>query len=752
MMSWSLVAGHKLKREIHRNRFDSTREATIKSRGQKGTKPGCQERPDEPSVGYTRTMTKGLGRYPWFWTGLIAIVVYFDLRALNGGWVYDDAGSVVKNVVVNGMVDWKEAFSRDFWGTEMKEAQSHKSFRPITTLTLKANYVFGLKFREYQHGNATTANDNKQNLPPTWSFHALNVALHGIVTALVTKATAFVLPPEDVVSQLVVGSIFAVHPVHAEVVSNITSRGELLMSIFFLIAFLSYAGTLKKSQASNSDTGFGLQRLCGIYVVPWLCMTLSLFSKEQGATTLISLVAWDFLKHHGNLKELGRKVFATYRQTDANANANANATEGADADGKPEVAIGVSKHERDKAWQFLGRTLALAVQTLIVVGWRYKLNGETSPDFIEAQNPAGFAKDRFTRVFSVTWVYCLYVRDALYPYYLSPDWSGRSIDLITSLKDPRAMGVIALWYLSAQSFWTMVMGAETIHDDVGNNNKNSQETKILFSPNESSVPKWSWNESTLRQVNIAVWAFTFSPFLLSSNILVVVGLMKGDRVIYLPLFGFCLIEALLIRKFRNGAVTMRPSFERRKEQLFWGAHFFLMFQLIVFSGKVHDRNLAWSDSLRLWESAYAVNPRSYHTMYNYGYELSLKQRYIESEVVMRPIGSARVDGPSNTFVYTMVLFNLKQCDLANVLLDEAFQVIDERRQEGGPRNTDSHLSRTESNLLVAKAHCTDDPSEKGKVMYRAVEKDPTNDYAVQLATNYMQQLQQLEQRQKQSAK
>ena len=43
------------------------------------------------------------------------------------------------------------------------------------------------------------------------------------------------------------------------------------------------------------------------------------------------------------------------------------------------------------------------------------------------------------------------------------------------------------------------------------------------------------------------------------------------------------------------------------------------------------------------KSAYAINPRSYHTMYNYGYELSLKQRYAEAEQVMRPIGSARVD-------------------------------------------------------------------------------------------------------------
>jgi hypothetical protein len=204
--------------------------------------------------------------------------------------------------------------------------------------------------------------------------------------------------------------------------------------------------------------------------------------------------------------------------------------------------------------------------------------------------------------------------------------------------------------------------------------------------------QWWWNQTTLNQINMSIWAFTFAPFLLSSNILVVVGLMKADRVIYLPLFGFCLLEALLLSKFLKGAKDLRdPAVANTMG--------FLMFQLIVFAGRTHDRNIAWSDSLRLWGSAYAINPKSHHTMYNYGYELSIKQRYSEAEMVMRPIGDPRVDGPSNTFVYAMVLFNLQQCRRANELLDDAFRVIEERRQIGGPRNSDSYLSRTASNLL-----------------------------------------------------
>jgi hypothetical protein len=716
---------------------------------------------------------------PSFWTGLIAIIAYSDPRALNGGYVYDDAGSVVKNVVVNGMVPWKEVFTRDYWGTEMKEAQSHKSFRPITTLTLKANYVFAstssisfssilslLSLSSEKDSATTTDKDNdkpdtKKQHPPTFSFHIVNVLLHGIVTGLVTRATPYILPRTDIVSQFVVGFLFGLHPVHAEVVSNITSRGEMLMSWFFLVAFLSYAHTievsrkrqqlspLKKQQLAlmsslSSPFFWCLQRLWGIYFVPWTCMTLSLFSKEQGATTLISLVIWDFVKHHGDLRNLFEDLTVSNIALSSSSSQDQQ------------------RQKRQFAWQFVLRSVILAMETVIIVTWRYMLNGETSPDFVVAQNPAGFANERFTRAFSVTWVYCLYIRDAVYPYVLCPDWSGLSIDLITDWKDPRTLPVLVLWYFAAQSMWSMVVGVKVSNQQFDDDNNNhdgggsgspvirKRATTTLGGVDNGKTPRgditWRewWNGTTLRQINIAVWAFTFSPFLLSSNILVVVGLMKADRVIYLPLFGFCLLEALLLSKLLKGAISMRTSFERRKEQQFWGGHFALMFQLIVFAGRTHDRNLAWSDSLRLWEAAYATNPRSHHTMYNYGYELSIKQRYQEAEVVLRPIGDPRVEGPSNTFVYAMVLFNLKQCRRANQLLEDAFRVIAEKRSEGGTRNSESNLSRTESNLLVAKAHCTEDISERGRVLYQAVEKDPTNEYAIQLATEFMQKIQQFE--------
>jgi tetratricopeptide (TPR) repeat protein len=592
------------------------------------------------------------------------MISYWNDTSLHGSWVYDDAGSVAKNVVVIGQVPTTEVFKRDFWGTPMNQPASHKSFRPVTTLSFRLNYLLS-------------------QLDTYW-YHVTNVVLHGIVSGLVTKMSAFVFRGDggdsftNVIAQLVTGFLFGLHPIHAEVVSNITSRGEMLMSLFYILAIWSYASatTVQQSQPTTTTATTTITIIwwtfLKLYIFPALCMALSLFSKEQGATALISSVLFDFLTHYSSVVEYMKALF--------------------------------QQKQKQDAIFFFKRTAVLAIQTLLLVGWRIHLNGESSPDFIVDQNPAGFASDRFTRIFSIHWVYCLYIYDIVYPKYLCPDWSGKSIDLIRDWNDVRILAVVLLWIVVGACVVSLVFG-------VPNNKHNDDDRRR-------------------RVVLLAVFACTLSPFLLSSNLLVVVGLMKADRVMYLPLFGFCLLEALLVKSL----------YETKSRWLRIMTHLLLLLQLGLYGIKVHERNIAWSHSLFLWMSAYEINPRSYHTMYNCGYELSLKQQYELAEKIMRPIASARVDGPSNTFVYAMILFNLGDCEKSLEYVEEALDVIEEKKKMGGPRNAPHQLARTTSNLLVAKAHCVPSVSERGKILYEAVQVDPQNDYAIQQAQGLMERV------------
>ena len=614
------------------------------------------------------TMVRLLLR-PSLWVALLTVIAYWDWNSLHGKWVYDDAGSVAKNVVVIGQVPWTDAFTRDFWGTSMKEVTSHKSFRPITTLSFKLNFVLN----EYL---------GKDPLD-TFSYKIVNLLLHALVSGLVTEASAFVFSGGDdanMIAQIITGIIFGLHPVHTEAVSNVTSRGEMLMSLFFLIAFISYATHITKKYST-------VRSIVGIYVVPFLAMSMSLFSKEQGVTTLISLVVYDFLFHHDSLLQFYQKLVIERQAT---------------------------------AIAFVRRTLILALQTVAMAGFRYYLNGESSPDFVFDQNPAGFSEDRFTRVFSTNWIYCLYIRDMLFPAFLCPDWSGRSISLIEEPEDERIWGVLLLWVFTAGCLYSLIMGM-------------AADTAPLI-------------QNARRILLVSFLGFMVAPFILSSNLLVVTGLMKADRVIYLPLLGFCVMEALIFKLIFSSLLQQQQESSSSSSKSRWVmAYSTFLIHVLLLTSKLHERNVAWSHSLNLWLSAYEINPVSHHAMYNCGYELSLKQRYAEAEQVMRPIGHPRVDGPSNTFVYAMVLFNLKHCDIANALVDEAMVVLDEKRATGGPRNLPHMLDRSESMLLVARAHCVDDISLRGRILYQAVQKDQSNTYAVQLAQGHMEQT---EQRQK----
>jgi protein O-mannosyl-transferase len=696
-----------------------------------GTEPAMQAH-SEPLTGAGSVSTgNGGSNRPWrwlkwlqrmllrpsLWTMIAAIAVYWDTKALHGDFVYDDAGSVNRNVVVNGKVPWKEVFIRDYWGELMSTPHSHKSYRPVTTLTFKLNWWVAENWLKVSHGTPNF----------TYSFHVVNVLLHGFVTFLVTEACMFFwtdttlllkrnekanaadvqrIAETVIVSSIISGLMFALHPVHAESVSNITSRGELLMSIFYMLAFLSYSYCIPRSMADLQN--FRIARTLGIYVAPWLCMTLSLFAKEQGATALICVVAYDGIRHYGSI---GQFIWTLVPRGNASSASCANPT----GERSP-------SQERSLALSFLRRAVILAAQTVLVCALRYWLNGESSPDFIVDQNPAGFARDRFTRAFSVTWVYCLYIRDALYPVYLAPDWSGRSIPLIENWNDWRVPIVISLWATFAVASLALVTGF----------------------PRLAAHPY----ERIRRQMLIALFAFFFMPFLLSSNIFVVVGLMKADRVIYLPLLGYCLLLTIVVQVISGNLPAGRKnsSMDLRVGSVSINVYVLLLLQFAFFSLRVHERNIAWSSQLHLWMSAYTINPRSRHTVYNCGYELSLKLRYAEAERVLREIGSPYVEGPSNTFVYCMVLYNLNRCDEAHKYLDDAMVVLDQKRKSGGLRYTESATNRVESNLLVARAMCTHDQNLPlaGQIMFNAVQKDPTNEYAIMQATAMAKRIEQLE--------
>jgi hypothetical protein len=477
------------------------------------------------------------------------------------------------------------------------------------------------------------------------------------------------------------------------------------MTFFFLLAFLSYANFIpapitveKPSSVTQPNTpaymsptdlweSTAIRSMVYVYVVPCLCMALSLFSKEQGVTTLCTLVAFDFIRNHSSVKSFLAKV----QQGDA------------------------------YSWAFLKRAGVLALQTLALAGLRYYLNGESKPDFVAEQNPAGFASDRTVRVLSVNWVYCLYIRDMVLPVYLAPDWSGDGIPLIQSFSDHRIWIVCLLWAFVLACVYSLFFGP---------------------SPKAGAVKK------DIRQVIlISFFAFLFLPFLLSSNLLVTTGLAKGDRVIYLPLFGYCLLQGLL------GKVVL-GYYQRcaglQSVILVVGIYALLLVQFWFFGLRTNERNLAWADEYTLWTRAFQINPRSVHTRGNAGRLLVKKHEYEQAEVILRPLVNLPDGDSSDTFLYIVTLSKLDRCEEAYPLIEEATLQILKKREEGGIRYRPQMSLHAESSLVIARSFCSQDVIEKGQIIQQALVIDPSNEFARKQFSSYMETLKQIYMQMKQS--
>lgn len=70
------------------------------------------------------------------YTMVTTTAVLSYINSLNGDFVHDDIPAIVTNSDVTGN-SLKQLFLDDFWGTPMVDPNSHKSYRPLTTLSFR---------------------------------------------------------------------------------------------------------------------------------------------------------------------------------------------------------------------------------------------------------------------------------------------------------------------------------------------------------------------------------------------------------------------------------------------------------------------------------------------------------------------------------------------------------------------------------------------------------------------------------------
>ena len=187
---------------------------------------------------------------------MVGALVYAN--TLNNGFVYDDRVVVVDDPQIRDFGHWRSIIGDP---------------RVLKTLTFMVDYqVWGLS---------------------PFGYHLTNIVLHLLVTmtlyVLVYTMTGITR------LALITSLVFAVHPIHTEVVANIANRKDALATLFVLLALLFYI----KRGASGWRLGLSLTA----YV-------LALLSKEVVGLAFLPLVVLQDLCYrvHGEGRGVQRTV------------------------------------------------------------------------------------------------------------------------------------------------------------------------------------------------------------------------------------------------------------------------------------------------------------------------------------------------------------------------------------------------------------------------------------------------------------
>ena len=176
---------------------------------------------------------------------MAAVAIY--IQTLSHGFAFDDVMEVAHNQQLRSVIQLPKIFMSTAWAGSGWDIQL---YRPMTMASYVVNYCIA-------------------GLSP-WSYHAVNILLHTLVTLLVFRIALLWGFTRTAAGWGAL--LFAVHPIHVEAVANVTGRKELLVAAFTLTMLLIHHRALR-------DGG-------RVLALAPLAFAAAMFSKETGVMAL----------------------------------------------------------------------------------------------------------------------------------------------------------------------------------------------------------------------------------------------------------------------------------------------------------------------------------------------------------------------------------------------------------------------------------------------------------------------------------
>ena len=201
---------------------------------------------------------------------LISTGVY--LNTLWSDFVYDDNLQIIKNHWIRNIAYLPEVFGKGVWGFRGSSMPASNYYRPVMYFIYMLDYrIFGLA---------------------PWGFHLVNVLLNAAVCMLIFFVAKRLLwncsetdRQELDLVPFAVAVIFAVHPIHTEVVAWVACVPELSFTFFYLLSFYFYMGFQHERGLKNKSA----------VVFSVASFFIAMLSKEPAVTLPAVLFCYDYV-------------------------------------------------------------------------------------------------------------------------------------------------------------------------------------------------------------------------------------------------------------------------------------------------------------------------------------------------------------------------------------------------------------------------------------------------------------------------
>jgi protein O-mannosyl-transferase len=202
---------------------------------------------------------------------LLAVALLAILASISGiqnGFALDDVHIIVENNRVHALSEVWRMFGQTYWPPD----EGASLYRPLTIIVFTVQWALG-------HGSA-------------FPFHLTNILLYAVVAVALFRLALLLVP---LPAAFVAASLFAVHPLHTEVVANVVGQAELWVALLVIVAVIRYIRARRKGAVSHREVAI----LAGLYFVA--CMF-----KEHAIVLPALLVAAEFTVAGGNRRNVDR--------------------------------------------------------------------------------------------------------------------------------------------------------------------------------------------------------------------------------------------------------------------------------------------------------------------------------------------------------------------------------------------------------------------------------------------------------------